>query len=345
MSSMKAILKPEPGPGVVMDEVPIPEPDVDEVLIRVQRTAICGTDLHIYNWDEWAQQTIQTPLVLGHEFAGEIAAVGSNVKGISEGERVTGEGHLVCGHCRNCLAGRRHLCAEPVGIGVNRDGAFAEYLCIPKINLWFPPPSIPIDTLAYFDPLGNATHAALSFDLVGEDVLITGAGPVGLLATAIARHVGARHIVVTDINPYRVELAMRMGASLALNARRESVAEVQQRLGMKEGFDIGLEVSGSAEAFREMVDNMVHGGRIALVGILPSDASLDWTKVIFSSLTIKGIYGRQMFETWYKMTSMLQSGLDVTPVLTHIFAADDYEQGFEVMRSGKCGKVVLDWTR
>jgi len=327
-----------------MEEVPVPEPGIDDVLIRVHRAAICGTDVHIYNWDEWAQRTIHTPLVLGHEFAGVVAAVGSNVKGIREGEVVSGEGHLVCGHCRNCLAGRRHLCANAMGIGVNRDGAFAEYLCIPKINVWFAAPSVPMDTLAYFDPLGNATHAALAFDLVGEDVLITGAGPVGLMACAIARHVGARHVVVTDINPYRLELAKKMGATLTVDARSHTVEEAQRQLGMKEGFDVGMEMSGSADAFREMVANMVHGGRIALLGILPSQAWLDWTQVIFSSLTIQGIYGREMFETWYKMTAMLQSGLDVSPVLTHRFPAQEFEKGFEVMRSGLCGKVVLDWS-
>ena len=345
MATMKAIIKPAPGPGVVMGEVPVPEPGIDDVLIRVERAAICGTDVHIYNWDEWAQQTIETPLILGHEFAGVIAGVGSNVEGIHEGEIVTAEGHLVCGHCRNCLAGRKHLCANPVGIGVNRDGCFAEYICIPKVNVWFPPPEIPMDTLAYLDPLGNAAHAALSFNLVGEDVLITGAGPVGLLATAIAKHVGARHVVVTDINPYRLALARKMGATLTVDARTATVAEAQNRLGMKEGFDFGLEMSGSADALREMVANMMHGGQIALVGILPADAWLDWTQVIFSSLVIKGIYGRRVFDTWYTMTAMLQSGLDVTPVLTHNFAARHYEQGFEVMRSGLCGKVVLDWTQ
>jgi len=342
-STMKAIVKAGPGPGLSLRQVPIPEPAIDDVLIQIRRAAICGTDVHIYNWDEWAQRTVKAPLILGHEFAGVVAAVGSNVKDIHEGEVVTGEGHLVCGHCRNCLAGRRHLCANPVGIGVNRDGAFADYLCIPKVNVWFAPPSISIDTLAYFDPLGNAAHAALSFDLVGEDVLITGAGPVGLMACAIARHAGARHVVVTDLNPYRVELAKSMGATLVVDARTQSVARAQAELGMKEGFDVGLEMSGSAAAFREMVANMVHGGKVALLGLLPGDAPLDWTQVIFNSLTLKGIYGRQIFETWYKMTAMLQSGLDVTPVLTHRFPAERFEEGFEVMREGRCGKVLLDW--
>jgi threonine 3-dehydrogenase len=341
--TMKAIAKVQPGPGLELVELPIPDPGVDDVLIKIRRAAICGTDIHIYQWDDWARHTVNTPLVLGHEFAGVVAAVGSNVKGIQEGEVVSGEGHLVCGHCRNCLAGRRHLCANPLGIGVNRNGAFADYLCIPKVNVWFPPPSISMDTLAYFDPLGNATHSALSFDLVGEDVLVTGAGPVGLMAAAIARHVGARHVVVSDLNPYRVALARKMGATLALDARVQSVAWAQQELGMKEGFDVGLEMSGSAEAFREMVDNMVHGGRIALLGLLPSDAWLDWTKVIFNSLTLHGIYGRQMFETWYKMTAMLQSGLDVSPVLTHRFPVAEFERGFAVMREGACGKVLIDW--
>ncbi|MCJ7751977.1 MAG: L-threonine 3-dehydrogenase [Armatimonadetes bacterium] len=341
---MKAVVKLQPGPGLSLAEVPIPEPGVDDVLIRIRRAAICGTDVHIYQWDDWAQRTVKTPLVVGPEFAGVVAAVGSNVKDIHGGEVVSGEGHLVCGHCRNCLAGRRHLCTNPVGIGVNRDGAFADYLCIPKGNVWFAHSSIPMDTLAYFDPLGNATHSALSFDMVGEDVLITGAGPVGLMTCAIARHIGARHVVVFDINPYRVELARKMGATLAIDARDHSLDWAQQQLGMKEGFDVGLEMSGSADAFREMVDNMVHGGKIALLGILPSDAWLDWTKVIFNSLTIHGIYGRQVFETWYKMTAMLQSGLDVSPVLTHRFPVEEFEQGFAVMREGRCGKVLLDWS-
>lgn len=342
--TMKAIIKTKPGPGIMIEEVPIPEPGIDDVLIKIRRAAICGTDVHIHEWDEWAQRTIKPPLILGHEFSGVVAAVGANVKDIHEGEVVSGEGHLVCGHCRNCLAGRRHLCANTIGIGVHRDGAFADYLCIPKVNVWFAHATISIDTLAYFDPLGNATHAALSFDLVGEDILITGAGPVGLMACAIARHVGARNVVVSDINPYRVELAKKMGATLALDARTQKVAWAQQQLGMKEGFDVGLEMSGNAGAFREMVDNMVHGGKIALLGILPSDAWLDWTKVIFNSLTLQGIYGRQMFETWYKITAMLESGLDVSPVLTHRFPAETFEQGFEVMREGRCGKVLLDWS-
>ena len=344
MPNMKALVKSRPEPGLWMERVPKPEPDINDVLIRILRTAICGTDVHIYEWDPWARKHIQTPLVVGHEFAGEVAAVGSNVHGFAEGDIVSGEGHLVCGVCRNCLAGRRHLCARPSGVGVDRPGAYAEYLCIPVTNVWYADPAIPLEQLAFFDPLGNAAHVALSFDVVGEDVLITGAGPIGCMATAIARHVGARHVVVTDVNPYRLALARRMGASVALDARTEHIADAQERLGMKEGFDVGFEMSGNADAFRAMLGNMCHGARIALLGILPPDTPIDWDLVIFNSLNIKGIYGREMYETWYKMTAMIQSGLDVAPVLTHRFHVDDYQQAFEVMRSRNCGKVVLDWT-
>ncbi len=343
MTSMKALVKLRSEPGLWMQDMPVPEPGANDVLIRTHRTAICGTDLHIYNWDKWSQRHVKPPIILGHEFAGKVAAVGGNVHGFKEGDVVSGEGHLVCGVCRNCLAGRRHLCAHPAGIGVERNGAFAEYLCIPVSNVWYADPNIPIDLLACFDPFGNATHTALSFDLVGEDVLITGAGPIGLMATAIAKHIGARYVVVTDVNPYRLDLARKMGATLAVDARTESLTDVQKRLGMKEGFDVGMEMSGNPHAFADMLANMCHGGRVALLGILPNDTAIDWDTVIFSSLLIKGIYGREMFETWYKMTSMLQSGLDITPVLTHRFPVDAFEKGFEVMQSGQSGKVVLEW--
>ncbi|MFH0909979.1 MAG: L-threonine 3-dehydrogenase [Planctomycetota bacterium] len=341
--TMKAIVKREPGPGLRMEEAPVPEVGPNDVLIRIRKSAICGTDLHIYEWDDWARGAIRTPLVVGHEFAGEVAATGANVHAdFREGDVVSGEGHLVCGLCRNCLAGRRHLCAHTSGVGVDRAGSFAEYLAIPVANVWHGHPKVPIETLAYFDPLGNATHTALSFDLVGEDVLITGAGPIGLMAAAIARHVGARHVVVTDRNEYRLSLARRMGATLAVSAETD-LQEVQRELDMREGFDVGMEMSGSPAALQEMVANMVHGGRIALLGILPANAAIDWREVIFRSLCIQGIYGREMFETWYKMTSMLLSGLDVSPVLTHRFPAEDFERGFAVMRSGRCGKVILEW--
>jgi len=337
-------MKSRAGQGLQMAETSVPEPGIDDVLIRILKTAICGTDVHIYEWNDWARRTINPPLIIGHEFVGTVAAIGSNVRGFAEGDVVSGEGHIVCGHCRNCLAGRRHLCANTSGVGVTRDGAFADYLCLPRANVWHADPSIPVETVAYFDALGNAAHTTLQFDLVGEDVLITGAGPIGLMATAISRHVGARHVVVTDINPYRLELAQRMGATLALDVRTHTIASAQQELGMHEGFDVGLEMSGSAAAFREMLENMIHGGKVALLGILPTDTAIDWTEVIFRSLTIKGIYGREIFETWYKMTTMLQSGLDVSAVLTHRFSADEFEKGFEVMRSGKSGKVLLEWT-
>ncbi|PIU51202.1 L-threonine 3-dehydrogenase [Candidatus Desantisbacteria bacterium CG07_land_8_20_14_0_80_39_15] len=340
---MKSIVKSRAGIGLEMEDVPVPELGINDVLIKIHKTAICGTDLHIYNWDEWARKTIKIPLVIGHEFAGTVFEVGSNVHGFKKGDVVSGEGHLVCGLCRNCLAGRRHLCAQPSGVGIDRPGAFAEYICIPVANVWYAHPKIPMEMLAYFDPLGNATHTALSFDLIGEDVLITGAGPIGLMATAIAKHVGARHVVVTDINPFRLELAKKMGATLALDAKTADLKKVQNQLGMQEGFDVGMEMSGNIDALRQMIANMVHGGRIALLGILPAKAAIDWTQVIFRSLTIKGIYGREMFETWYKSTSMILSGLDVTPVLTHCFRCEEFEKAFEVMQSGNCGKVILDW--
>ena len=343
MKTMRALVKARPEPGLWMEDVPIPEPGINDVLIKIEKTAICGTDVHIYEWDEWSRKHVRPPLVIGHEFAGVVAGVGSNVRDFHEGDVVSGEGHLVCGLCRNCLAGRRHLCAKTKGVGIERAGAYAEYLCIPMSNVWYADPSLPRELLACFDPFGNATHTALSFDLVGEDVLITGAGPIGLMAAAIARHVGARHIVVTDVNPYRLDLARKMGASLAIDVREQRVRDAQRELGMREGFDVGMEMSGNPAAFREMLENMCHGGKIAMLGILPPDVAIDWDLVIFNGLHIKGVYGREMFETWYKMTAMLQSGLDISPVLTHRFAAEDFREGFEVMCSRNCGKVVLDW--
>ena len=343
MSPMRAIVKARPEPGLWLEEVPVPEPGINDVLIRIHKTAICGTDVHIYTWNDWARRTIHTPLVIGHEFAGTVAAVGSNVRSFKPGDVVSGEGHLVCGLCRNCLAGRRHLCAHTAGVGVNRPGAFAEYLCIPAANVWGAAPNISLELLAYFDPLGNATHTALSFDLVGEDILITGAGPIGCMAAAIARHVGARYVVVTDLNPYRLDLARRLGATRVVDARREKLPNVQQELGMREGFDVGMEMSGSPAAFQDMLANMARGGRIALLGILPANTAINWDDVIFKGLIIKGIYGREMYETWYKMTTMLQSGLDVMPVLTHRFPVENFQEALEVMRGGNCGKVLLEW--
>ncbi|HXK59259.1 MAG TPA: L-threonine 3-dehydrogenase [Acidobacteriota bacterium] len=340
---MKALVKKYPTEGLWLEDVPEPKIGIDDVLIKIKRASICGTDVHIYNWDEWAQKSIPVPLVIGHEFVGVIEEVGSNVKDFHPGDIVSGEGHLVCGRCRNCLAGRRHLCKDTSGVGVNRPGGFAEYLSIPVTNVWLADPRIPLDVISCFDPLGNATHTALSFDLLGEDVLITGAGPIGVMATAIAKHAGARWVVVTDVNPYRLELARKMGATLALDVRTESIADAQKKLGMKEGFDVGLEMSGSADAFNDMLANMCHGGKIALLGILPSKTVIDWNLVIFNGLIIKGIYGREMYETWYKMTSMIQTGLDISPVITHRFHYTEYQKAFEVMRSGQSGKVVMYW--
>ena len=345
METMQALVKAKPEPGLWLQEVPVPAVGINDVLVRIHKTSICGTDLHIYHWDAWAAKTIPVPMVIGHEFVGRVAAVGSNVHDFKPGDLVSGEGHLVCGHCRNCLAGRRHLCAKTSGVGVNRAGAFAEYLAIPVTNVWYCDSSIPMDVLSCFDPLGNATHSALSFDVLGEDVLITGAGPIGCMAAAIVKHAGARYVVVTDINPYRLELAKKMGATLTLDARHETLGAAQQRLGMKEGFDVGLEMSGSPEALHAMLANMCHGGKVALLGILPAQTAIDWTLVIFNGLSLKGIYGREMYETWYKMTVMIQSGLDITPVITHRFHYTEYEKGFEVMRSGESGKVVLSWVQ
>jgi threonine 3-dehydrogenase len=341
---MKALVKAKPEPGIWMQEVPLPEVGPNDVRIRIRKTSICGTDVHIYNWDEWARETVPVPMTIGHEFAGEIVEVGSQVGGFEIGQRVSGEGHVTCGYCRNCRAGKRHLCRNAVGVGTTRPGAFAEYLVIPAGNAFRLPDSISDDVASVLDPLGNATHTALSFDLVGEDVLITGAGPIGCMASAISRHVGARHVVVTDVNDYRLELAMRMGATRVLNVTRETIREAMTELGMREGFDVGMEMSGSAQAFRDLLGTMNHGGKVAILGIPPDEVSIDWSQVIFKGLILKGIYGREMFETWYKMSSMLQSGLDVRPVLTHHFPHTAYQEAFEVMRSGRSGKVVLDWT-
>ena len=340
---MKALIKKEAGPGLVLGDVPIPEYGINDVLVKIEKTAICGTDVHIYNWDEWSQRTIKTPQVTGHEFVGRVEAIGSNVHDVRIGELVSGEGHIVCGRCRNCLAGRRHLCNSTSGVGVNRQGCFAEYLSIPVTNVWHCNPAIPTDVLACFDPLGNATHTALSFDLLGEDVLITGAGPIGIMAAAIARHAGARYVVITDVNEDRLRLARRMEVTRAVNTARENLADVMRELNMKEGFDVGLEMSGNPQAFAGMLDSMCHGGKIALLGIQPGGSGIDWDKVIFNGLTLKGIYGREMFETWYKMTSMLESGLDISPVITHHYHYTEFEQGFAAMRSGKSGKVILNW--
>ncbi|HYX37094.1 MAG TPA: L-threonine 3-dehydrogenase [Oligoflexus sp.] len=341
---MRALVKRHRKPGLWMEEVPVPELGADDVLIRVTKTAICGTDLHIYNWDNWAQKTIPVPMVTGHEFVGVIEKLGTNVSGYKVGDRVSGEGHITCGHCRNCRAGARHLCRNTVGVGVNRQGCFAEYLAIPYGNAFKIHESIPDDVASMFDPYGNAVHTALSFDLVGEDVLITGAGPIGIMAAAIAKHVGARHVVVTDINDYRLDLAKQMGATRIVNVARENLTDVMREIGMVEGFDVGLEVSGNAKAFRSMLDTMNHGGSIALLGIFAEEVAIDWSTVVFKGLFIKGIYGREMFETWYKMSAMLQSGLNIAPVITHRFKAEEYEQGFQILNAGKSGKVILDWT-
>lgn len=340
---MKALVKKEAREGLWMEEVPEPEIGINDVLIKIDRTGICGTDLHIYNWDDWAAKTIPVPMVVGHEFVGEVVEVGSNVSDFHPGEIVSGEGHVVCGTCRNCLAGRRHLCAHTMGVGVNRPGAFAELLSLPMTNVWHQRPEIDPDVASIFDPLGNAVHSALSFDLLGEDVLITGAGPIGCMAAAVAKHAGARFVVVTDVNEYRLELAKKLGADVVVNVAKEDLADVQKKLGLEEGFDVGLEMSGNAAAFREMIGNMCHGGKIAILGIPAKPMEMDWNEVIFGGLTLKGIYGREMYETWYKMTMMLQSGLDVGPVITHRFAAEDFEEGFAAMNGGDCGKVVLKW--
>jgi threonine 3-dehydrogenase len=343
MKTMKALVKARKEPGLWLEDVPIPEIKKNEVLIKILRTAICGTDVHIYNWDAWAQKTIPVPMPVGHEFVGIVAEVGENVHDFKKGDVVSGEGHLVCGHCRNCLAGRRHLCMHTSGVGVNRPGAYAEYLSIPVTNVWYCDSGIPLDVLACFDPLGNAVHTALSFDILGEDVLITGAGPIGCMAAAIARHAGARHVVVTDVNPYRLKLAKKAGATKVVDVMKTNLIDVQNKLGMREGFDVAMEMSGNPAALEMILANMCHGGKIALLGIIPEKTAIDWNTVVFNGLTLKGIYGREMFETWYKMTSMIQSGLDIRPLITHRFHYTEFEQGFEVMRSGMSGKVVLNW--
>ena len=340
---MRALVKSKSEPGLWLEDVPEPSIGINDVLIKVDRTGICGTDLHIYNWDAWAQKTIPVPLVVGHEFVGEIVEVGSNVSDFHPGMIVSGEGHVVCGRCRNCLAGRRHLCADTKGIGVNRPGAYAEYIALPMTNVWHHHPSVDLDVASIFDPFGNAVHTALSFPVLGEDVLITGAGPIGLMAIAVVRHAGCRYVVVTDVNPYRLELAKKMGATLTLDARHQRIRDAQQALGMAEGFDVGLEMSGNAAAFREMLANMCHGGRVAMLGIPSAEMSIDWPTVIFNMLTIKGIYGREMYETWYKMTVMIQGGLNIAPVITHRLHHSEFEKGFEVMQVGQAGKVVLSW--
>lgn len=341
--TMRALVKAERAPGLTMMQVPVPEPGPNDVLIRIHKSAICGTDMHIWNWDAWAQKTIPVPMHVGHEYVGVIEKVGSAVTGYKGGERVTGEGHIVCGHCRNCRAGKRHLCPNTVGVGVNRPGSFAEYLCLPAENVFPLPAEVPDDVASIFDPYGNAAHTALSFDLVGEDVLITGAGPIGIMAVAIAKKAGARHVVITDVNEYRLDLATKLGATRAVNVAKQDLKAVMKELGMTEGFDVGLEMSGNAGAFRGMIDAMVNGGKIALLGIFGEDAAIDWGKVIFKGLFLKGIYGREMYETWYKMAAMIQSGLDLNPVITHRFPIERFQEGFEAMNSGKSGKVVLDW--
>lgn len=340
---MKALVKAKSEPGLWMEDVPKPVCGANDVLIEVHKTAICGTDMHIYNWDEWAQQTIPVPMTVGHEYVGRIVEVGDNVADFKEGDRVSGEGHITCGHCRNCRAGKRHLCRNTSGVGVNRSGAFAEFVTIPASNAYPLPDDVSDDLAAILDPMGNAAHTALSFDLVGEDVLITGAGPIGLMSIPIAKHAGARHVVITDVNDYRLSLAEKLGASRALNVSKSTLNEVIADLEMTEGFDVGLEMSGNPQAFRGMLDVMNHGGKVALLGIQPNDTAIDWSDLIFKSLTLKGVYGREMFETWYKMTALLQSGMDLTPVLTHWFPIERFEEGFSIMNSGQSGKVILDW--
>jgi threonine 3-dehydrogenase len=341
---MKALVKRHAKPGLWLGDVPEPEIGINDVLIQVDRTGICGTDVHIYNWDAWAQKTIPVPMVVGHEFVGKVVEVGSNVADFHPGEIVSGEGHVVCGRCRNCLAGRRHLCKDTQGVGVNRPGAFAEYISLPMTNVWHHRPGIDLDVASIFDPFGNAVHTALTFPVLGEDVLITGAGPIGCMAVAVAKHAGARHVAVTDVNPWRLELAKKMGATVTIDVRTETVENAQRTLGMREGFDVGLEMSGNPEAVRQLIANMGHGGKIAMLGIPAEDFAIDWNTVVFNMLTLKGIYGREMYETWYKMSVMVDSGIDITPVITHRFHHTEFEQGFEVMRSGESGKVILKWS-
>ena len=340
---MKALVKRKSEPGLWLEEMPKPEIGINDVLIKIKRTAICGTDMHIYNWDAWSQKTIPVPMIVGHEFVGEIVAVGSNVIDFSPGQIVSGEGHVVCGRCRNCMAGRRHLCAHTSGIGVNRPGAFAEYLALPMSNVWEHQPGIDLDVAALFDPFGNAVHTALQYDLLGEDVLITGAGPIGAMAAAVCRHAGARHVVITDINPQRLELAKILGATCTVNVSQESIADAQKKLGMEEGFDVGLEMSGNPSAFNDLLANMCHGGKVSILGIPGSDIAIDWNIVIFNMLTLKGIYGREMYETWYKMSVMIESGLDISPIITHRLNYTEFEKGFAAMNAGEASKVILNW--
>ena len=340
---MKALVKAKAERGIWMEDVDQPVVGHNDVLIRVKRAAICGTDIHIFQWDDWAKKTIPVPMAVGHEFSGEIVEVGSEVVGFEAGDRVSAEGHITCGVCRNCRAGRRHLCMNTRGVGVNRPGAFAEYVAVPAFNVFKLPDAITDEMASILDPLGNATHTALSFDLVGEDVLITGAGPIGIMAVAIARYAGARHVVITDVNDYRLALAKKMGATRTLNVKTDSISDTMRELGMTEGFDVGMEMSGNAHAFRDLLRTMHHGGKVALLGIPPEETAIDWNQVIFKGLVLKGIYGREMFETWYKMSSMLQSGLDISPVITHRFPAADYLEAYELMESGQSGKIILDW--
>ena len=342
--TMQAVVKSRAEPGLWLETVPVPELGGDDVLIRIAKTSVCGTDVHIYNWDAWAQKTIPVPITIGHEFVGVVERVGNHVKGFAAGDLVTGEGHITCGHCRNCLAGRRHLCPNTQGVGVNRNGAWAEYVAIPQSNVWHADPSIPLDVLSCFDPLGNAVHTALSFDLVGEDVLITGAGPIGCMAIPICKKAGARHVVITDVNPYRLDLARKMAPEVVgVDVRTEKLTDAMNKLEMKEGFDVALEMSGNPKAFADILPNMFHGGKIALLGIMPGNAAIDWNTVVFSALTIKGIYGREMYETWYKMTALIQSGLDITPVITHHFPYQQFKEAIELMKTGNSGKIILEW--
>ena len=341
---MKAIVKSKAEPGLWLEDVPEPEIGINDVLIKIKKTGICGTDVHIYNWDAWAQQTIKVPTILGHELVGEIVATGSNVNDFYVGDVVSVEGHLVCGRCRNCLAGRRYKCANTLGVGVNTDGGFAEYMAVPMTNIWKHEPNVNLEVAAIFDPFGNAVHTALAFEVFGEDVLITGAGPIGIMAAGVAKHAGARHVVITDVNPHRLELARKMGVTLAVDVRERSLADVQKELGMKEGFDVGMEMSGNPQAFRDMLANMTHGGSIAFLGIPSEEFAIAWKTVVFNMLTIKGIYGREMYETWYQMSVLLENGLNIEPVITHRYSYQDFEKGFEVMREGNSGKVILDWT-
>ncbi|SIN64730.1 L-threonine 3-dehydrogenase [Parasphingorhabdus marina DSM 22363] len=342
---MKALVKAHAKPGIWLQDVPEPETGINDVLIRIRRTAICGTDMHIYKWDEWAQNTIPVPMVVGHEFVGEIVELGSNVSGFETGQTVSGEGHVVCGRCRNCMAGRRHMCAHSEGVGVNRAGAFAEYISIPAANVWLHSCDIDLDVASLFDPFGNAVHTALQFDVLGEDVLIVGAGPIGIMAAAVCRHAGARHVVVSDLNEDRLKLARKLGATHVVNVGKNNIEDAQTALGMQEGFDVGLEMSGSEQGFASLIDNMCHGGKVAILGLPEKSPSIDWNKVIFNMLTLKGVYGREIFETWYKMSVFIESGLDLAPIITHKLSYLDYEKGFQAMQSGEAAKVVLNWEK